>query len=90
MKISFDNSFLRAYKSKLKEGAITEEKFLSVLKLFMEDPYSECLKTHKLSGKLKGMWSFSLGYDLRVIFYFTNDKPKNVVITNIGTHNEVY
>jgi len=46
MKISFDNSFLRAYKSKLKEGAITEEKFLSVLKLFMEDPYSESLKTH--------------------------------------------
>ena len=90
MKISFDSSFKRAYKSKLKEGAITEEKFLIVLKLFMEDPYSESLKTHKLSGKLKGIWSFSLGYDLRVLFYFTNDKPKNVVITNIGNHDEVY
>lgn len=90
MKISFDNSFKKAYKNKIKEGAITEEKFLKIVQLFIEDPFSENLKTHKLSGKLKGMWAFSVGYDLRVLFYFTNEKPKNVVFTNVGSHDEVY
>jgi mRNA-degrading endonuclease YafQ of YafQ-DinJ toxin-antitoxin module len=48
------------------------------------------LKAHKLSGKLKGLWSFSIEQDIRVIFYFTKEKPKKVVFVDIGTHNEVY
>ena len=47
-------------------------------------------KTHKLSGKLKGLWSFSIEYDLRVVFFFTNDKPKKAVFVDMGTHDEVY
>jgi mRNA-degrading endonuclease YafQ of YafQ-DinJ toxin-antitoxin module len=58
------------------------------LDLFSEDPFHPQLKTHKLSGKLKMLWSFSIGYDLRVVFEFvTNNK---VILEDIGTHNEVY
>jgi len=58
--------------------------------LFLNDPFDSRLKTHKLSGKLKDLWSFSLEYDLRVVFFFTKDKPKKAVFVDIGTHNEVY
>jgi mRNA-degrading endonuclease YafQ of YafQ-DinJ toxin-antitoxin module len=58
--------------------------------LFITDPFNLKLKTHKLSGKLKDLWSFSLDYDLRVVFYFTKDKPKKAVLVDIGTHDEVY
>jgi mRNA-degrading endonuclease YafQ of YafQ-DinJ toxin-antitoxin module len=60
------------------------------LELFINDPFDAKLKTHKLSGKLKNLWSFSIGYDLRIVFYFTPDKPKKAVFVDIGTHEEVY
>ncbi|MBD1846833.1 hypothetical protein H6F89_26185 [Cyanobacteria bacterium FACHB-63] len=46
------------------------------------------MRTHKLSGKLKDYWSFSLEYDERVVFYFTEDG--NAVFVDVGTHDEVY
>jgi len=46
------------------------------------------LKTHKLSGELRNLWSFSLEYDLRVVFFFAEENK--VVLVDIGTHEEVY
>lgn len=42
------------------------------------------------SGKLKDLWSFSIENDLRVVYFFTKDKPKRAVFVDIGTHDEVY
>jgi len=44
--------------------------------------------THKLSGKLRGLWAFSCDYDCRVIFKFIN--KENVLLIDIGSHDEVY
>lgn len=52
------------------------------------DPFALSLKTHKLSGKLKDLWSFSLDYDERILFYFTEDQK--AVFLDIGSHDEVY
>lgn len=60
------------------------------LEVFIIDPFNSRLKTHKLSGKLKDLWSFSIDQDLRVVFYFTKDKPKKAVFVDIGNHDEVY
>ena len=49
---------------------------------------SSFIKTHKLSGKLQELWSFSVGYDARVLFYFTDEG--NAVFVDIGSHDEVY
>ncbi len=62
--------------------------FHSRLKLFTENPYHSSLKTHSLSGKLKGYWAFSINYDYRLVFEFiTTDKA---LLIDIGTHDEVY
>ena len=42
----------------------------------------------KLTGKLSGLWAFSIDYDCRVIFKFLNDHE--VLLIDIGTHDEVY
>jgi mRNA-degrading endonuclease YafQ of YafQ-DinJ toxin-antitoxin module len=41
-----------------------------------------------LRGKLKDLWSFSIEFDLRVVFYF--EEEKECVFIDIGTHEEVY
>lgn len=55
---------------------------------FIADPYDERLRTHKLSGKLKDLWSLSIAYDIRVIFHFADEQK--TVFVDIGKHDEVY
>jgi mRNA-degrading endonuclease YafQ of YafQ-DinJ toxin-antitoxin module len=89
VEVSFSSSFRKAFKKRIKSTE-SERDFWFRLDLFIIEPYNLKLKTHKLSGKLKDLWSFSLDYDLRVVFYFTKDKPKKAVLVDIGTHDEVY
>jgi len=89
MEVSFSDSFKKAFRKRVKSTEI-ENEFWNRLELFINDPFDSKLKTHKLSGKLKGLWSFSIEYDLRVVFFFTNDKPKKAVFVDMGTHDEVY
>jgi mRNA-degrading endonuclease YafQ of YafQ-DinJ toxin-antitoxin module len=65
-----------------------QARFWQKLELFIIDPFEPSLKTHKLSGKLKDLWSFSVEYDERVVFYFTEDEK--AVLVDIGSHDEVY
>ncbi len=55
---------------------------------FGKKSFDEQLRTHKLSGKLKKLWSFTIEYDVRVIFYFV-EKDK-VIFIDIGKHDEIY
>jgi addiction module RelE/StbE family toxin len=61
---------------------------LERVELFKNNPFEPKLRTHKLSGKLKDLWSFSLEYDLRVIFSFASQA--RVIFVDIGSHKEVY
>lgn len=89
MEISFDEAFKKSFRKRIKNKA-AEKDFWQRVDLFINDPFTPALRTHKLSCTLKGYWSFSIEYDLRVVFYFTSDKPKRAVFIDIGTHNEVY
>ena len=58
--------------------------FQKKLKLFRQDPFCPSLKTHKLSGKMKGYYSFSVTYSYRIVFEFLDENE--VLFINIGTH----
>jgi len=88
IEIAFSSSFKRAFKRRIAGNAEREDTFRTKIESFKNNPFEPSLKTHKLSGKLKDYWSFSVEYDLRIIFYFS-DKEK-VVLVDIGTHEEVY
>ena len=90
MEISFAKPFSKAFRKKSTLRPEFELLFWNKIAIFIKNPFDPMLKTHKLSGQLTGFWSFSLEYDCRVVFYFTNDRPPKAVFIDLGTHDEVY
>ncbi len=88
MEVSFSSSFRRAFKKTIKVNSELEVRFWQKIEIFIVDPFDTSLKSHKLSGNLKDLWSFSLGYTERILFYFTD--TGNAVFTDIDSHDEIY
>ena len=86
-RISWASSFKRAFEKRV-AGTPDAGLFGRKLGLFIEDPFSPPLNTHRLSGRMEGLWSFSVSYDCRVIFRFLPDAE--VLLIDIGSHDEVY
>ncbi len=53
----------------------------------MANPLNPVLRTHKLSGKLESYWSFSINYEMRILFEFID--KETVGFVDFGTH-EIY
>ena len=68
---------------------IWDEKFKRLFKIVI-DPFHPSLKTHSLSGILKGSWAMRINYEQRLIFRFVDKEKKKVLLIDLGTHNEVY
>jgi addiction module RelE/StbE family toxin len=64
MKVAFSSSFKRAYKKRIKGQKEKEEAFFKKMEIFIDEPYHQQLRTHKLSGQLKDLWSFSIDYNI--------------------------
>ena len=64
MEIAFSSSFKKKLKKKIKGDKALENKFWQYVKIFIKNPFNRKLRTHKLSGKLIGLWSFSIEFDL--------------------------
>ena len=88
IEIGFSSSFKRAFKKRILVDKETEQVFWERLGMFGINPFNPLLKTHKLSGELEGLWSFSIAYDIRVIFQFL--EKNKVLLTDIGSHDDVY
>jgi mRNA interferase YafQ len=93
MILTTDASFKRSFKRLVKKNPQLQNRILAVLELLGNDPFHPSLKSHKLTGKLDGLWSCSVAYDCRVIFAFKTDletRSDLIVLTDIGSHDEVY
>jgi len=88
IEIAFENSFKRSYRRKVLGNEERQKRFKQKLTLFQNNPFESSLRTHKLSGKLQELWSFSIEYDLRIVFYFADENK--AVFIDIGTHDEIY
>jgi mRNA-degrading endonuclease YafQ of YafQ-DinJ toxin-antitoxin module len=86
--IAFSSSFKRAFKKRIGKRKDLEEKFWRRVEIFVLNPHDSRLRTHKLSGVLREQWSFTVEYDVRVVFSFLPDN--RVVFEDIGSHDEVY
>lgn len=81
-RIEYSNKFLKALKrlpTRIIEKA--EEKEL----VFKQNPFDSRLETHKLRGKDKNCWSFSITDAYRIKFIFLSSGE--VLFLDVGTHD---
>ena len=84
----WDAGFKRSYKKRIKKNEELRGKFWKSLDLFLVNPFDQKIRTHKLSGKLEGLWAFSVDKDCRVVFEFI--EKDRVLLIDVGSHDEVY
>ena len=82
------SSFKRAYKRLIKGRPELESAFRERLTLFVNNPFEPALNTHKLSGRMRHQWAFTLTFKLRIVFVFT--RPDFAMLEDIGSHDQVY
>jgi addiction module RelE/StbE family toxin len=87
-KVIWDQGFKKIYQKRVRNDAELKKRFWTMMRLFSKNPFDRRLRTHKLTGKLEGLWSFSVAYDWRVIFRFLS--KGEVLLIDIGGHDEVY
>lgn len=82
MEIIYSPKFRREYKKLPKNVKLTAEKKEAV---FRKNPFHASLDTHKLHGRLREFWSFSIGLKYRIVFEFGE---KDVVyFHSVGDHD---
>ena len=92
-KLVWSSTFRRAVKKTLKKRPQLEPDIGGTLKLLEHDPFDARLASHKLKGKLAGIWACSVAFDLRILFEFVENPEggdDDIFLIEIGTHEEVY
>ena len=88
MEIYYHAKFLKNYRKRIACFPKLKKLVKGKIKLFLKNPFNAVLKNHLLKGKKKGLRSFSVSPDLRII-YQEISKTK-VIFLDIGSHNQVY
>ena len=82
MNIAYTPQFLRMLR-KLERSL--QEEVVEKIELFENDPTHSQLKAHKLKGKLKNRYSFSVNYQTRIIYIHLS--KSEVAFLAIGDHD---
>jgi addiction module RelE/StbE family toxin len=84
-------SFARDLRRWLKAHPSTAGAVEASLEQLSADAAQPSLRTHKLRGPLAGCWACSAGYDLRVVFEYTQHHgTEAILLLALGTHDQVY
>jgi addiction module RelE/StbE family toxin len=92
-KLAWGTSFRRAFKRYTRNNLARRNRILQILDELARDPFHPGLRTHKLSGQLRGLWACTVEYDCRIVFTFEPDPDTGedlIVLIDLGTHDEVY
>lgn len=81
MKIFYHPRFKKNYQ---RLPSSTQRKAEKREEMFRKNPFDPRLDTHKLHGKLKDKWSFSIDWNNRILFEFDNG---DVIFLDIGPHH---
>lgn len=82
MDIAYTPQFLRMLR---KLELALQEEAVEKIELFEKDPTHTQLKAHKLKGKLKNRYSFSVNYQTRIVY--TPLSKTEVAFLAIGDHD---
>lgn len=84
MKVAFAPKFLRLFK---KLPLDLQDEVIEKIELFKNHDNHQSLKVHKLNGRLKKFYGFSVNYKNRIVFEYISENE--VALLAVGDH-EVY
>lgn len=82
---TYDRSALRW----LKRHADLKNQYLKTLQLLEANPFHPSLRLHALSGRLQGLHSVSINLSYRITLELMI-QDQDVILINIGNHDQVY
>ena len=82
MEIGYSSSFIKTFNSLDKNLA---EEVYEKVNLLKNKKNHEILKVHKLHGKLKGKYSLSVNYTIRMVFEFIG--KNKIIMHDVGDHD---
>lgn len=86
MQFVFSKKFKKSFK---RLNAIDKQKVEICLSLFAKNPNSPKLRNHELKGKLVGIRSISVAFDLRILFIEKNGYAL-ITFLDVGSHSKLY
>jgi len=92
MKLKRANKFGREYVKISKRNPQLLYRIDNVIRSLEINPFDPSLKTHKLKGKLYGLWACKVTEDIRILFEIAEDVNKELYIhlLSVGKHDEIY
>ena len=83
------DTYLRTARKFVQRHPDLESELEAVLKQLEDDPRAPRLRLHALQGKHRGKHAVSLTYSHRIVLVL-RVLAKEIVLLDIGTHDEVY
>ena len=88
-RIVFTESYNKKASKWLKKHVVLRDQYLKTLQLIELDVNHPSLRLHKLSGRLSGLSSVSVNMSYRITLELMI-QDGDIVLINIGSHDEVY
>ena len=88
-KLIYTNSYIKRASKFAKRHPDVLSQYEKTLKILEHDPNHPSLRLHSLKGKPKDLYSVSINvyYRITLLFFVTK---KEIVLVNVGHHDEVY
>jgi addiction module RelE/StbE family toxin len=87
MRILYRDHFKKSYKKRFLHNDKLVRLITSKINQFATNPLDPQLRTHALTGGMKGFYSFSITGDIRIIYQIIDEVA---YFYDIGSHNQVY
>lgn len=87
MNIKYHKNFIKHFKLRIEPNPKLDKRFQERLNLFVENRNNPILADHQLTGDKTEFRAFSLTGDIRVVY---KELAKEIILYDVGSHNQVY
>ncbi len=87
--IQTPKQFLRQARKFFKKHPDLKSRFAELVEALRRDPFQSCLELHPLKGKLSGLHAVSLTHSYRITLILIITE-KEIILIDVGSHDEVY
>jgi mRNA-degrading endonuclease YafQ of YafQ-DinJ toxin-antitoxin module len=88
-RLVYPESYIRRARKFLNKHPDILKQYQKTLELLELNPIHPSLRLHKLQGRMRGLSSVSINIRYRIVIQFYIEEDE-IILVNIGTHDDVY